>query len=140
MEYKCRIYCAKEKLCELRTFVKKVLDKMHVSERQKNELILAVDEVCTNVIVHSHRCDDRHYLELTIKDPTPGALVFEILDYGDGFDIARYEAPTLEEIIKTKRKGGLGLRLVKKIMDGVEYEYTPKKHTYRLFKKCELTQ
>jgi serine/threonine-protein kinase RsbW len=58
---------------------------------------------------------------LTIEVPRKGKLIFEIIDEGEMFDINKFAEPTLDNLVHEKRKGGLGIRLVKSIMDNVEY-------------------
>ncbi|MCG8475576.1 MAG: ATP-binding protein [Cytophagales bacterium] len=137
MEYKHQVNCSKEKLGDLREFVRKVLDRLEIAEFQKNELVLAIDEVCANVIIHSHQCNAKDWIQLTIKTDNPQGLVFEVIDSGKGFNISKYRTPSLEELIEQRRKGGLGLRLIRKIMDEVHYEKSTHHHTYRFFKKCQ---
>jgi serine/threonine-protein kinase RsbW len=43
------------------------------------------------------------------------------MNEGEMFDINRFEEPAINNLIHTKRKGGLGIRLVKSIMDSVTY-------------------
>ncbi len=66
------------------------------------------------------------HLELTINF-SDGAVEFVIVDKGLGFDINQYKEPKLDEIVTSKRKGGLGLMLVKRIMDKIEFS-TEKNH------------
>ena len=40
-------------------------------------------------------------------------IQFEIIDEGPAFDIVSYQEPALEELIKNKNKGGIGIMLVK---------------------------
>ena len=54
------------------------------------------------------------------------------------FDITKYEAPEIDEIIKTQRKGGIGLILVKKIMDDISFNKTAGKNCCRLYKKADV--
>ncbi|MEQ8532961.1 MAG: ATP-binding protein, partial [Imperialibacter sp.] len=47
--------------------------------------------------------------------------VFEIKDHGEAFNMAQYKEPSLSDIIRTKKKGGIGLMLVNRIMDKIEF-------------------
>jgi serine/threonine-protein kinase RsbW len=73
-------------------------------------------------------------LELTIITQ-PGNVVFEIEDDGTVFDINSFQEPSLDNLITIKRKGGLGIRLVKSIMDNIEYLTRDGKNVCRLSKK-----
>lgn len=62
-------------------------------------------------------------------------MIFEIQDDGTVFDINAFQEPTLENLISVKRKGGLGIRLVKSIMDSIEYQTRDGKNVCRLTKQ-----
>lgn len=121
MNYRHKIGCNLENLKGIRDFVRKSLRTHVASEVVLNEIILALDEMCSNLMIHAHNCNPNHFLELTIDVPSKGHLVFEIIDDGEMFDINRFSEPTLDNLVHEKRKGGLGIRLVKSIMDNVEY-------------------
>ena len=90
-------------------------------------MVLAVDEVCANLIIHANNCNSDEYLELVVDVEPKNKVVFIIKDKGIGFDITRYKEPELDELVTSKRKGGLGLMLVKRIMDKIEFS-TEKNH------------
>ncbi len=83
------------------------------------QIALAVDEAITNVIEHSYVYKKDEEIRLEYYISTEGVkikIVFsgippEFVD--EKFD--------LDAMIKEKRKGGLGVKLIKKIMDSVEY-------------------
>lgn len=118
----------------MRKFVTEVLVEHKVSEIETNMLVLAVDEVCANIIIHGHPGDDEDHVKINI-DFTADGVWFEIIDTGAAFDIVKYNEPVLDDLIKNKQKGGVGIMLVKKIMDEIEFTSAPQKNTLRLFKK-----
>ena len=63
-----------------------------------------------------------------------GKFIFEIVDDGSLFDINEFHEPDLGNLVHQKRKGGLGIRLVKAIMDNVEYLKRDEKNVCRLTK------
>jgi len=121
MSYRHKIGCSLENLKSIRDFVRKSLRTHVSSDVVLNEIILALDEMCSNLMIHAHNCNPNHFLELTIDVPAKGKLVFEIIDDADMFDINKFSEPTLDNLVHEKRKGGLGIRLVKSIMNDVEY-------------------
>ncbi len=121
MNYRHKIGCSLDNLKGIRDFVRKSLRTHVASDVVLNEIILALDEMCSNLMIHAHHCNPDHFLELTIDVPRKGKLVFEIIDDGEMFDINRFAEPSLDNLVHEKRKGGLGIRLVKTIMDDVEY-------------------
>jgi len=135
VKYKYDIGCSLDNLLGARDFIRKSL-KPHVqSDVTLNEIVLAIDEMCSNLMIHAHHCDPEHMLELTIITKDKGQVVFEIEDDGTLFDINSFSEPALDNLIHIKRKGGLGIRLVKTIMDSIEYETRDGKNVCRLTKK-----
>jgi serine/threonine-protein kinase RsbW len=133
MKQKLRLYCNTDQLVNLRQFLDLELKETTLTEIDSLQVILAVEEVCANLIIHSHDCNPTEFIELDVlrKNET---IIFEIKDYGRGFNIIEYQEPNIDQVLKTKRKGGLGIMLVKKIMDKIEFESNGTKNTCRLFK------
>lgn len=137
MIYKYKVKCNKEKLQEIRKFVTKVLQNYSLPELEINKLVLAVDEVCANLMIHSHQCNPKESIEISIDVKENECITFEILDKGIGFNICNYKEPTLGEVVKRKKKGGggVGLMLVKRIMDNIEFKTETNKNVCKLYKK-----
>lgn len=133
MKHRLHIACQTSALSELRAFLQHSLVGVSLSEIEKHQVTLAVEEVCANLIIHSHGCNPQDFIQLEIKD-SPQKLIFEISDQGKAFNILTYEAPDLKKVMVEKRKGGLGIILVKKIMDEIEFESENGTNTCRLIK------
>ena len=133
MRYQFRISCQTSELAELRLFLEKILSNLQLSASLQHQLILAVEEVCANLIIHSHNCNQKDQINLEIEK-IPGKLIFEIKDQGEAFNLLDYEIPDIKKVIEEQRKGGLGIILVKKIMDEIEFESKEGTNTCRLIK------
>jgi serine/threonine-protein kinase RsbW len=138
MNYKYKVGCSIENLKGVRDFIRTSLKNHGVSELEISEMVLALDEMCSNLMIHAHRCnpDDLFELHIIIDEKNP--VVFEIVDDGTVFDINDFSEPSLDNIVHEKRKGGLGIRLVKSIMDKVEYQSNKGKTVCRLTKKVHF--
>jgi len=110
------------------------LEVFGFSELDKHQITLAVEEVVANLIIHSHACNPNEIIHLEIKDLGKKVAV-EITDKGEGFNLLEYEVPELRQVIEEKRKGGLGILLVKKIMDEIQFESKNGENICRLIKK-----
>ena len=133
MKYRLNISCQTSALSELRLFVQNSLKDVSLDDIEKHQVTLAVEEVCANLIIHSHGCNPEDIIHLEIKD-FEDKLIFEISDQGKAFNILNYEAPDLKRVMIEKRKGGLGIILVRKIMDEIEFESENGTNTCRLIK------
>ena len=135
MDNKLKVSCRKEKLKDVRLFVETLLQAHQIPEVEAGEMVLAVDEVCANLMIHSHNCDPKKHIGVKVKISKGKEVIFEITDYGVGFNFCRYKEPSLEDIIKEKKKGGVGLILVKRIMDQMEFVRKANRNIYRMVKK-----
>lgn len=136
MKHSITIPCAKSNLQLIRNFIIEILKAEKLSDLEIHSMVLAVDEVCANIIIHSNKCSPEQSLELHME-VKQDKVEYEIVDNGIGFDIRKYPEPDLNEIIKTKRKGGVGLMLVKRIMDDIDYFTRSGKSVVKLTKYLE---
>ncbi len=129
-----KINCHSDNLKLIREFVKVVLRDISLSDTEINRMVLAVDEVCTNIICHSAENNPDKSLEVNIIN-TLNALEFEIIDdHCAQFNPANYARPSLQTIVQERRKGGIGLLLVRSVMDEVEVSHDNSQNIWRLRK------
>ena len=121
MKHNISVPCEKRNLKRIREFIIDVLREQHLSEVEVHSMVLAVDEVCANLIIHSYNCSPNHSIGVEIILKNKGKIIFDIIDKGHGFDIRKYPEPDIKEIIRTRKKGGVGLMLVKRIMDDIDF-------------------
>lgn len=87
------------------------------------QMALAVDEAVTNVIRHSYGNQAGHEIRIDYI-LTVDALRIDIRHGGGQVDLSTVEKPDLEKYIAERRRGGLGLTLMQKLMDRVEFDQT----------------
>ena len=113
-----------ENLALIREFVSAIGEQSGFDENETARLALAVDEACTNVIEHAYDNESTH--EVTVRVTVDeDEIVFEVIDRGKGFDPTRTPMLPVEELIRQRKSGGLGLRLIRNIMDDVQYRMIP---------------
>jgi PAS domain S-box-containing protein len=116
-----------------RNFVQEVCQSMPVEEKLIQDLKLAVDEVCSNLIQYGYSGRDTGKILLRITDRDP-LIEIRLEDTGHPFDPDWIEAPNLSENIEERKIGGLGLFLVRETMDEVSYE-SHEKYNVLILKK-----
>ncbi len=122
--YRLRIPSITENLQMIRVFILKIAAKMGFNEETQEQIALSVDEACTNVIKHAHHHNARRLMDIKIEtDATK--IKITITDKGKGFDITKLQDPDIEKYIKESKHGGLGIYLIKTLMDEVNYEFNP---------------
>ncbi len=133
MNHKLNLSCSTAALAELRSFLQQNLAIFKLTEVDRHQVTLAVEEVCANLIIHSHACNPKEEIHLEVKELNK-KIIIEITDKGDAFNLLEYEVPDLSQVIEEKRKGGIGILLVKKIMDEIQFESKNGKNICRLIK------
>ena len=137
MSNNIKVNCSTKNLKEIRAFVEASLQELSVPSNDIGMIVLAIDEICANFIIHSNHCNEEQEIEILIKNENQGISI-EILDQGEYFDLASYKEPEIEEIVREKRKGGMGLILVKRIMDSIEFKKENNQNICKLFKKVKF--
>ncbi len=87
-----------------------------LSRRQSSKVVLAVDEACSNVIKHAYKNKSGQPI-VVICSILPTKLEITILDHGEPADMKTIKSRRLDDI----RPGGLGIHLIKSVMDEVSY-------------------
>jgi serine/threonine-protein kinase RsbW len=123
-----------ENLSEIRDFVSGNARTAGIPEVTVENIILAVDEACTNIIKHAYNLSPEG--EIIIKiDYDEEKFMVTIIDYGKSFEPDRVPLPDLQKYYREHRVGGLGMYLMKSLMDNVEYITVPGEYNQVLLSK-----
>lgn len=109
-----------ENLEKLVEFALDALRRAGVGEREAAPVHLAIDEACTNCISYAYPEGREGEIELACRIG-PGEIVFTIRDWGRPFNPLQAEPPDLSLGIEDRPVGGLGIYLMKKSSDRLEY-------------------
>lgn len=104
-----------------------------IPDRTIQELNLALDELVTNTITHGFTSPGDHRLELEVVCDGSGIDV-TLSDDGDPFNPFDAPDPDLEASLEERPIGGLGVFLVKQLMDEMRYAYEDGRNRVRLRK------
>lgn len=128
MKSTLRIACSRTHLQQVRDFVRNYLTSRQLSDIAINQVVLAVDEVVANFIIHANGEDETQFLDLTLAFDKHDLNV-EIADNGNTIFLPGPTAnPDFHAYIQQGRKGGMGMALVNRLMDRVEF-FTRGNHT-----------
>ena len=122
-----------ERLIDVREFVSAAAREFGFNDEEVSKIALAIDEACTNVIKHAYKFDPGKKIAVTIS-PSNASFVVEISDSGRHFDPGSIASPDMKEYLTHYRRGGLGVYLMKSLMDKVEYHIAPGGNRVRLTK------
>lgn len=104
----------------VRDFVGLYANQFGFTDREVDEIRLAVDEAYTNVIKHAYQSDDNQRVLISIGAVNDEFWV-SITDQGRAFNPEQYSEPDIKERIRLKKRGGVGVYLIRRLMDAVEY-------------------
>jgi serine/threonine-protein kinase RsbW len=129
-----RILSRTDNLLEVRKFINSAARSFGFSEEDAANIVLAVDEACTNIIKHAYQNAADGEIEISIV-PSDRTFEIRIYDNGKTFDPSTLSPPDLKEHIGRHRRGGLGVYLMKRLMDKVVYNFHPgKRNEVKLIK------
>lgn len=123
-----------ENLAEIREFISSSAKEFGFTKEAIENIILAVDEACTNIIKHAYKSFPDGEIKIKLQYSNR-KLTIEILDHGDSFDPGRVPEPDLQKYYNQHRVGGLGMYLMRTLMDDVKYISVPGKYNQVLLSK-----
>jgi len=126
-------------LSQVRDFVEHIGRKYKFTDKVTNSFKLVIEEACTNIIRHGYR--DIKGGEITIKAIIRRqSLTMVIVDQGISYDPRQATTPDLAKYIQIGKKGGLGIFMMRKLMDDVQYNITSRGNELRLTKQREIIE
>jgi len=108
-------------ISQLPGFVEEAVKMAGLGQDLAPRLNLALEEAVTNVIDYAYPAGTLGKVELS-ADVTPGALTFTLVDAGVPFDPTARGEVDINASVEDRQIGGLGIHLVRQIMDEVKYE------------------
>lgn len=121
-------------LADVREFVEKAAVKYELKPEEISKIVLSVDEACTNIIKYSHKYNNNKSIEILI-DKNNNTLVIEFYYEGLEFNPDSVELTDMKKYMSEHKIGGLGIQLIKKFMNKIEYEFIiPNRNHLKLIK------
>ena len=84
------------------------------------DLTVAFEEIFTNIVRHAYDGDGRHEIDV-VMGRRGDVLTLSIADDGRPFDPSSAPQPRLDVAAEQRAVGGLGIHLVRNLMDEMEY-------------------
>lgn len=114
----------KKKTDELKlifAFLDSSLKKIELQDNVQSELELAVEEIFMNMV--RHNLETENDIEIVV-DATSREVKISLKDVETApFDITQTDNVDLEKYINAKKSGGLGIHLIKTLMDDLNFEH-----------------
>jgi serine/threonine-protein kinase RsbW len=117
IEIKINIKSDPKMLCVLRAAISEVCNLGKFERDECTKIVLAVDEACSNIMRHAynHKTDQPITATFSLSSKM---MKITLHDRGKSVDVKKIKSRKLNEV----RPGGLGVHIMKTIMDSVEYK------------------
>ena len=106
----------------VREFMSRMIRQSSLSREDENKIILAVDEAVTNIIEHGYDEGADGSIELEVE-AAESHFQIVIRDTGRIFNPESIPDPDVKEHVQRGHKKGLGIFLMRQIMDEVRYKF-----------------
>ena len=131
---KFKVKSKTENLSVIRDFVSENALNAGIPMAKVEDIMLAVDEACTNIIKHAYKSSPEGEIIINIEY-NKEKFTITIIDYGKSFEPERVPLPDLQKYYREHKVGGLGIYLMKSLMDDVKYTSIPGKYNQVLLSK-----
>lgn len=123
-----------EYLDEIRDYVAEIARRNGFTDKEIYSLQLAADEAASNIIEHAYEGINNGSIDLSC-DMRGDAFTITMRDEGRTFDPSKVKLPNLKADLSERQIGGLGVYLMRKLMDEVRYETSGKSNTLTMIKR-----
>ena len=115
----------------LNAFVKSITDKLNIDTSQARNIKLAVEEAVVNAMDYAYPKDIEGNITVQVMY-NENTMKFVIIDSGVAFDPTEATLADTSLSVEDRPVGGLGLLLVRKMMDSINYERINNQNTLTL--------
>ena len=139
MEKEITIENQVEEIAIIAQFIEELGMSLHLPSGITMSLNLAIEEAISNIIHHGYPQNQKG--EITLRTSVaPGLLIAQIIDDGISFDPTKSENEASENALSLEQQltQGLGLFLIRRTMDKVEYHSTDNQNELILTKNIEM--
>ena len=125
-----------EEIARMSEFLEEISQEYNLSMENSFNINLAIEEAVTNVIMYAYPKEEEHELELSVKH-VDNRLIFKITDSGKEFDPTVMPDADVTLSLEERPIGGLGIFLIRKIMNTVQYNRIEDKNVLTMVKIIE---
>ena len=125
-----------EEISRMSEFLEEISQEHGVSMEHAFNINLAIEEAITNVIMYAYPKDEEHEITLSVRH-IDNRLIFKLIDTGKEFDPTVQPDADVTLSLEERPIGGLGIFLIRKIMDTVKYRRVDDRNVLTMVKIIE---
>lgn len=122
-----------EELNKLEPFLNGIFEREHLDMSMLPQIDLALEEAVTNIIMYAYPEGEKGTAELTVE-VADGQISATLIDSGIPFNPLQQQEANLDVSLEERKIGGLGIHLIREIMDVVEYAYEDGRNVLKMKK------
>lgn len=112
-----------EEISRMAAFIEETGEELGLTVEDSFNIHLALEEAVTNVIMYAYPKDEEHEIKLSVRH-ADDRLIFKIIDSGREFDPTLQPDADVTLPLEERPVGGLGIFLIRRVMQVVEYSRT----------------
>ena len=116
-------------------FVNRELDALGCSLKAEAQIDIAIDEIYSNIVKYGYEEEGGEVTVSFDVSEEPLAMTLSFRDEGKPFNPLERRDPDVTLSAKDRKIGGLGIFMVKRLMDEVRYEYKGGQNVLRVRKQ-----
>lgn len=125
-----------ERLAEISKFVQRAAHACGLRGNACDDVQMAVDEACANVIEHAYQGKANGKIKI-VCERRGNNFVVQIIDHGIPFDPKQIAKPILDAPLTERNIGGLGIFFMSKLMDQVDFDFSRGENVLTMLKKIK---
>jgi len=138
MRYKLAAKADWSDLEKLQSFLEMVQEKQSISKKALFEINLVLEEIFSNILSYGLEDPKNRLISITIS-AEKRSLTIRVEDDGRPFNPLDFKAPAFQGSLEDAPVGGLGIHLVRNLVDGILYERTRNRNVLIMTKDVDAS-
>ncbi|MFV2061638.1 MAG: ATP-binding protein [Gammaproteobacteria bacterium] len=113
-------HSSSNELKDVRDQIRDICEKQNINKTITENIILAVNEACMNIIQHGYENDPKNEFSVLVAiadNDNKKELVIKLIDHAKKIDPSKIKSRELDDI----KPGGIGVHIIHKLMDSAVY-------------------
>ncbi len=119
-------------------FLREFIDEMNFDSKIKGSVLLSAEEIFVNIARYAYPGSGGDVLVDIEFEPEKRILQINFKDSGVPFDPTKWETPNIHQGFKDRKIGGLGIFMVRNMMDEMQYFYENGSNNLLIIKKIKF--
>ncbi len=119
-------------------FLQEFIDEMNVDFRVKSKVLLSAEEIFVNIAKYAYPEDKGDVLVDITFNPQESVLQVKFRDSGIPFDPTKWRIPDIQQNLSNRKIGGLGIFIVRRMMDEIQYFHDGGANNLLIIKKIKF--